>query len=50
MAEMLWDPSLDPDALIVEFLLLYYGPVGAPWVKQCHLLTACIVLPKDHPE
>ena len=33
MAEMLWDPSLDPDQLIAEFLLLYYGPLGAPYVR-----------------
>ena len=31
--EMLWDPTLDPDQLIAEFLLLYYGPVGAPFVR-----------------
>jgi hypothetical protein len=25
MAELLWDPTLDPDALIAEFIVGYYG-------------------------
>jgi hypothetical protein len=44
MGEMLWDPTLDPDVLISEFLLLYYGPVGSPWIKQCRLMLILIMI------
>jgi hypothetical protein len=30
---MLWDPSLDPDELISEFLVGYYG-VAAPFIRK----------------
>jgi len=33
MATLLWDPSLDPDTLISEFLLGYYGPVASPFIR-----------------
>ena len=33
MSELLWDVSLDPEALIAEFLLAYYGPVAAKYIR-----------------
>ena len=33
MAEMMWDPSLDPDVLITEFLKGYYS-AGAPFIRR----------------
>jgi hypothetical protein len=33
MAEMLWDPSLDPDVLITEFLDGYYEQAG-PYIRR----------------
>lgn len=33
MGEMLWDPTLDPNALISEFLDGYYGTSGASFVR-----------------
>jgi hypothetical protein len=56
MAEMLWDPSLDPDKLISEFLSGYYQD-AAPFVRLYmdtmhaavsstkHFLKACCVQP-----
>jgi hypothetical protein len=37
---MMWDPSLDPDALITEFLAGYYSPVAAPFVRLYVSATA----------
>ena len=33
LSQMLWDPSQDPAVLIDEFLLGYYGPTGAAFVR-----------------
>ena len=56
MAEMLWNPSLDPDTLIAEFLAGYYAS-AAPFVRTYmdtmhaavktiwHFLKACCVQP-----
>jgi hypothetical protein len=53
---MLWDPSLDPDTLIAEFLTGYYGS-AVPFVRTYmdtmhaavkttgHFLKACCVQP-----
>ncbi len=38
IAKLLWDPELDPDALIDEFLRLYYGPAAAPIEAYIRLL------------
>jgi hypothetical protein len=32
MAEMMWNPTLDPDVLITEFLQGYYGK-AAPMIR-----------------
>ncbi len=29
-AQLMWDPDQDPEALVQEFLRLYYGPAAAP--------------------
>ena len=56
MAEMLFDPTLDPDILIAEFLDGYYGS-AAPFIRSYmdtmhasvnetgHFLKACCVQP-----
>ena len=33
MASMLWDPTLDPDTLIAEFLSGYYGSTASPFIR-----------------
>lgn len=38
IAKLLWNPELDPDALIDEFLQLYYGPAAAPIQAYIRLL------------
>ena len=56
MSEMMWDPTLDPDVLIAEFLAGYYGK-AAPFVRLYmdtmhaavdetdHFLRSCCVQP-----
>ena len=34
LANMMWDPTQDPDALISEFLIGYYSELGAPFVRK----------------
>jgi hypothetical protein len=34
MANMMWDPSRDPEHLITEFLNGYYSPAAAPFIRQ----------------
>ena len=33
MATMLWDPTMQPDVLIDEFLGGYYGVLGSPFIR-----------------
>eukprot|EP01051_Picozoa_sp_SAG22_P030597 SAG22_NODE_11954_length_462_cov_0.867769_1_plen_95_part_10 len=33
MANMLWDPTMQPDVLITEFLSGYYGELGSPFIR-----------------
>lgn len=34
IGQMLWDPKQDPDKLVDEFLIGYYGPAAAPLIRQ----------------
>jgi hypothetical protein len=40
IAQMLWDPKQDPNALVDEFLKGYYGPAAAPIKQYLELMTA----------
>ena len=34
VGRLMWEPTLDPDALIEQFLTGYFGPAAAPFVRQ----------------
>ena len=34
IGQMLWDPKQDPDKLVDEFLVGYYGPAAAPSIRK----------------
>lgn len=37
-SKLLWDPTLDVTALLLDFIWGYYGPDAAPWVVRYHQL------------
>lgn len=42
LGRLLWDPTLDPDALIREFLRGYYGPAAQPIYRYMRLLQQSV--------
>ena len=49
LANMMWDPTQDPDALISEFLIGYYSELGAPFVRKymdtMHAAVSALTMP-----
>lgn len=42
LAHLMWDPSRDPDALINEFLMGYYGPAAWPLRQYIDLMNDAV--------